>query len=199
MSDGADLLPALRRLGLVGADEPGDDGADRRRVVGYLAGRRRQRVSSASSALAKLKVAADWRPGFRNASEVAGSRRRAPWCRTAPDILGHDPDSGLFAMAWLPPDRYRLWKAMLRDGDADAADAAAVGRTVGRIHAATAGDADVAARFATDDVFMPIQLDAYLLATGRAHPDLGPRMQALVEHAGRQPRWCTATSARRTS
>src|SRR4029453_5117942 len=69
-------------------------------------------------ALPKLKVAADWRaPVERNRWEIE-------WMRIAPaivpavvpEILGEDREAGCFAMAFLPPDRYPVWKALLRDG-----------------------------------------------------------------------------------
>jgi len=133
-------------------------------------------------ALARLKVAADWRaPVGRNRHEVA-------WFRTVgaivpeavPAILGDDEAAQAFAMTWLPPDRHPVWKTLLRDGVADTATAHAVGDVLGRIHAATADRADLAAAFATDATFHAIRLEPYLEATGRAHPDLAPRFAALV-------------------
>lgn len=133
-------------------------------------------------ALARLKVAADWRaPVGRNRHEVA-------WFRTVgaivpeavPAILGDDETAGAFAMTWLAPDRHPVWKTLLREGVADTATARAVGDVLGRIHAATADRADLAAAFATDATFHAIRLEPYLEATGRAHPDLAPRFAALV-------------------
>jgi len=133
-------------------------------------------------ALARLKVAADWRaPVGRNRNEVA-------WFRTAgaivpeavPAILGDDPAGGAFAMIYLAPDRHPVWKALLRDGTVDLATSRAVGDVLGRIHAATADRPDVASTFATDAVFHAIRLEPYLEATGRAHPDLAGRFAALV-------------------
>src|SRR5512134_3376794 len=103
-------------------------------------------------ALSKLKVQADWQaPVERNRWEVA-------WMRTAaavephavPAVLGEDEAAGMFAMAYLDEATHPVWKARLRDGSIDAAFAAEVGRRVAHIHAATAGDAQVRARFATD-------------------------------------------------
>ena len=133
-------------------------------------------------ALARLKVAADWQvPVSRNRYEVAWFRtvgRIAP--AAVPEILGDDEYAGAFAMAFLPPERYPVWKALLRDGTADVETAAAVGNVLGRIHAATAGRPDVASAFATDAIFHAIRLEPYLEATGRAHPDLAPRLADLV-------------------
>ncbi len=131
-------------------------------------------------ALAQLKVAAEWRaPVERNASEVGWIEvARGIVAGSAPRILGHDVDAGLFAMEYFDPASYRLWKNELRDGRADRALAAAVGDTLGRIHAATADDGDLARRFANDAIFHDIRLEPYLVAAGRAHPD---RAAALAE------------------
>ncbi len=133
-------------------------------------------------ALSRLRVAADWRvPTGRNRYEVAWFRRAARIVPTAvPAILGDDPEAGAFAMTWLPPDRYPVWKTLLRDGVADLATAAAVGDVLGRIHAATADRPDIAAAFPTDDLFHAIRLEPYLEATARVHVDLADRLHALV-------------------
>jgi aminoglycoside phosphotransferase (APT) family kinase protein len=134
-------------------------------------------------ALGKLKVAADWQaPVERNRYEVEWMRVAAEIVPAAvPPILGEDRDRGCFAMGYLDPDANPVWKSLLRDGAIAAETAAAVGDTLGRIHAATADRADIAARFATDDIFYAIRLEPYLVATGRAHADLAPRFADLVE------------------
>ena len=98
-----------------------------------------------------------------------------------PAILGEDRAAGCFAMAYLGADDHPIWKTLLRDGVIDPATAGEVGGVLGRIHAATADRADLAARFPTDDIFYAIRLEPYLVATGRAHPDLAARLAALVE------------------
>ena len=134
-------------------------------------------------ALAKLKVAQDWRaPVSRNAFEAA-------WMQTvrgidptaAPEVILHVPEDGLFVMPFLAPSTHPLWKDMLRDGNARETDAAAVGARLGRIHAATTHDPDIAARFASDDIFHAIRLEPYLLATAKRHPTLAPRLHDLAE------------------
>jgi aminoglycoside phosphotransferase (APT) family kinase protein len=133
-------------------------------------------------ALTKLKVAADWRvPVERNRFEVL-------WLRVAggivpaavPAILGEDRAGGAFAMAYLPPDRYPVWKDQLRDGKIDVAAATAVGDVLGRLHAATADDADLASQFATDAIFEAIRLEPYLTATAARHPQLEVQLMALA-------------------
>ena len=133
-------------------------------------------------ALAKLRVAADWHaPVERNRYEAAWMRRaNAAVPGAAPTLLGHDEQSGALAMQYLPPTDHALWKTQLRDGHADPAFAALVATTIARIHAATAADPTVAAEFPTDTIFFAIRLEPYLLATARAHPDLGPQLEALI-------------------
>jgi aminoglycoside phosphotransferase (APT) family kinase protein len=137
-------------------------------------------------ALAKLKVAADWRaPVERNRSEadwfaVAG----AVLPEAVPRIIADHADEGWFAMQYLPPEEYPLWKAQLRDGAIDPAFAASVGAAIARIHSATAGRAEIAERFATDHIFFPIRLEAYLLAAAEKHPDHAAALRALVEVTG---------------
>lgn len=177
------MRQALEQLGLLRANEPaeftplaGGVSSDIWRVD--VAGRR----FCVKRALAKLKVAADWR------APVERSRYEAAWFRTAagiipdavPRILADDPAAGLFAMEWLDPAEYRLWKGELRDGRADPGEATAVGAALARIHAGTAGRPDIAARFATDAIFYAIRLEPYLVATARAHADLAQQLERLV-------------------
>jgi aminoglycoside phosphotransferase (APT) family kinase protein len=135
------------------------------------------------SALAKLKVDADWfAPVSRNAFEVAWlefAAAAAPG--SAPEVLAHDAEAGMFAMAFVPPEDARSWKDVLRSGEADSAFAASVGRVLATFHRKSANQPTLAARFTTDDNFHAIRLEPYLEATARAHPDLAPQLDALVE------------------
>lgn len=139
------------------------------------------RVFVVKKALAKLRVAQDWRaPVSRNASEVdwlETASRVAPG--STPSILAHDPEAGAFAMSFLEPSDHPVWKSELRDGRADPDFAAKLGRIIGTIHRATAGDHDVAARFANDDLFHAIRLEPYIEATARVHPDIYAPLMAL--------------------
>ena len=134
-------------------------------------------------ALAQLKVTAEWKaPVERNHAEAEWLRVVAAIVPSAaPQVLGEDPALGLFAMEYLPPEQYPVWKYLLRDGAAKHEFAGQVGATLARIHAATADDAALAARFATDATFHAIRLEPYLEATGRAHPDLAPALEMLAK------------------
>ena len=179
-----DLLAALRRMGLLRA---GETAAGVPLTGGVSSDIWRVDLASGpiciKRALAKLKVAADWRaPVDRNVYEarwmqVAGAA--APGA--TPALLGQDARSGTLAMAYLPAERFALWKAQLRDGVTDPGFARQVAQRLVAIHAASAADPGMAARFPTDAIFYDIRLEPYLVHTGLQHPDLAERLQALVE------------------
>jgi len=178
-----EILAALRRMGLLpagamasGARLAGGVSSDIWRVdlpTGAICVKR---------ALEKLRVAADWHaPVSRNLYEARWMRRAGAAVPGAvPRLLGQDSGSGALAMAFLPPARYRLWKTVLHEGEADPAFAVRVAECLARIHAATAVDPALAAEFPTDDIFYDIRLEPYLVATARAHPDLADALHALV-------------------
>src|SRR6266699_999743 len=101
-----------------------------------------------------------------------------------PKLVAHDPQAGLFVTAYLDPVNYPLWKNQLRDGIVEERTAQRVAERLVRIHAATAGNPDIAQKFATDEGFYAIRLEPYLVATGEAHRDLKERLDALVEITG---------------
>jgi aminoglycoside phosphotransferase (APT) family kinase protein len=187
MSDTQDWIATFTKAGLIAPGETPSieplTGGVSSDIVLVQSGDRRFCVKRA---LAKLKVAADWRaPVERNRSEadwfaVVG----AVLPRAVPKIIADHADEGWFAMQYLPPEQYPLWKAQLRDGEIDADFAAQVGATLVNIHAATAGRAEMARRFATDHIFFPIRLEAYLLATADKHPECAAQLRALVEVTG---------------
>jgi 5-methylthioribose kinase len=137
-------------------------------------------------ALPRLKVAQLWE------APVERNRYERRWLETAnridpgaaPRVLAADDAAGCFAMEDL--GGLPLWKAELAAGRADADFARAVGERLARIHAATAGDAEIAREFATDASFYAIRLEPYLVATARAHPDRARQLLALAERTARQ-------------
>ncbi len=179
----SEILDALRCMGLLQA---GADAGGERLTGGVSSDIWRIDLPTGpicvKRALAKLRVAADWHaPVERNRYEARWMQRaNAAVPGAAPALLGLDEASGTLAMQYLPPDDHPLWKTQLRDGDADPAFAAHVAATLARIHAATAADPTVGADFPTDRIFFDIRLEPYLVATARAHPDLAPRIDALV-------------------
>ncbi|MSP03472.1 MAG: aminoglycoside phosphotransferase family protein [Acetobacteraceae bacterium] len=170
------IVDALRRLNLPGAHEgerlTGGVSSDIWRVdfpAGSICVKR---------ALPKLRVAADWHaPVERNIYEARWMRHAGGF---APGLLGQDEAAGVLAMAWLPPERYPLWKNQLRDGNADPAFAASVGAALVSIHAEAAARPEIADEFPTGRIFYDIRLEPYLAATARAHPDLADRLLGLI-------------------
>jgi aminoglycoside phosphotransferase (APT) family kinase protein len=120
-------------------------------------------------------------PVERNAAEAAYMRAVARWAPHAvPQVLGEDAEAGWFAMDYLAPEDHRLWKTQLLAGCVEPDFAAAVGRDLAVIHARSAADPGVPAAFANDGTFEAIRIEPYLRATGRAHPALAPRFEALA-------------------
>ena len=136
----------------------------------------------AKRALAKLRVAADWRaPIERNAYEARWmqvANQALPGC--APQVLGQHPQLGVLVMSYLPPSDYRLWKQALRDGQADLTTAHTVGSVLARIHGYSAARPELAAQFDTDTIFFDIRLEPYLLATAQRHAELAPALEQRV-------------------
>ncbi len=130
-------------------------------------------------ALPRLKVAAVWEaPVGRNAAEAAWMRVVGGWLPgAAPAMLGEDPGAGLFAMAYLPPDGYPVWKAELMEGRVDPSSPPRSGGDLARSMPAAPAIRRCGERFANDATFEAIRIEPYLRATGRAHPDLAPRFE----------------------
>jgi aminoglycoside phosphotransferase (APT) family kinase protein len=178
---------AMRRiflgLGLAGADEEVRASA---LTGGVSSGIYRVDLRSGrycvKQALPQLKVAKEWKvPVERVFSEVGYLRtvdRIVPG--HVPRVLGEDAATKSFVMPFLGPE-YRNWKAEMLAGYVDPAVAHAVGDVLGRIHAATADDPEIAARFATDANFHAIRLEPYLVETARVHPALADSLLATVQ------------------
>ena len=180
--EAADVVAALRRMGLCAPGEavrlePLAGGVSSDIFVARLA----RGPVCVKRALARLKVAAEWRaPTERNRFEAAYLRFATAVAPGAvPQVLAADDASLAFAMPYLEPATHPVWKQLLRDGCADPEFARQVGQVLGRIHAASADRADLAREFATDANFHAIRLEPYLEATARAHPDLAPTLLAV--------------------
>jgi len=144
------------------------------------------RIELARGALCVKRALPVLRTAQRWEAPVERNRYERRWIETAnaivpgiaPRVLAADDAAGCFAMQYL--GALPLWKAELAAGRADAGFARALGGRLACIHAATAGDARIAAEFATDASFHAIRLEPYLLATARAHADLAARLEALA-------------------
>jgi Phosphotransferase enzyme family len=133
-------------------------------------------------ALPKLRVAADWNaPIERNRAEVAWMKIAAEVAPgSVPDILGEDESSYAFAMAFLDPATYPVWKDLLMVGDVDPAVAGAIAKLLLAVHGDTAGDDIVARTFATDESFQALRLQPYFGATALRHPGCAAALERLI-------------------
>jgi len=178
------IAQAMQRLGIAAPQEvrgicqlTGGVSSDIWRID--LAGR----SICAKRALPTLKVAALWQaPLSRNQFEYDWYRTVAPkFAHAMPAMLGRDKPSGIFFMTFLDPGHYPVWKQLLLNGQVDGTTASMVGQTLGAIHAFTAGDAAVAARFQSDQEFFSLRIEPYLLATAQRHPDLADTLNRIAQ------------------
>jgi len=134
-------------------------------------------------ALPRLRVEALWEaPISRNAHEWAWLNFAA---RAVPDSvprpLAHDPQSAMFAMEFLEPERFPIWKQRLLDGHANAGEAASVASILVRLHAASAGNDEVSAAFRTRETFFALRIDPYLLEAARRNPRVADPLLRIAE------------------
>ncbi|WP_447755542.1 phosphotransferase family protein [Sphingopyxis fribergensis] len=129
--------------------------------------------------LPQLRVAAEWlAPIERGQSEVRWLRRaRGVDPQIAPEVLAELPGYG-FAMRFLPDSP--VWKDELMAGRIDPGFAAAVGRGIAAVHAATANSVADRAAFPNDDMFRALRVDPFLLHVARNDAELGPALDALA-------------------
>lgn len=130
--------------------------------------------------LPQLRVAAEWlAPVERGQAEVRWLRRaRGVDPHMAPEVLAELPGYG-FAMRFLPG--CPVWKDELMAGRVDPGFAAAVGRGIGAVHAATANsDADRDA-FPNDAMFRALRVDPFLLHVAGHDAELAPSLRALAD------------------
>jgi len=177
------VLAALVRMGLVDADE--------HPVMTHLVGGvsslimrvdTRRGPLCVKQALPELKVATHWSaPLERSHAELAWIKHVASFAPdTVPAILGEDRASFCFAMTWLEPSQYPVWKWQLRDAIADAPFAAEVARRLVAIHCATVDDDALAQAFANDENFFQLRLDPYFGAAAQAHADCAEALLDLI-------------------
>ena len=135
--------------------------------------RDRARAFVVKSALAKLRVASDWRsdPG-RNRHEQLYLRYVGElFPKNVPRILFASGPHGYFGMEFFG-DGFTNWKAALQRGECDPRVARQVMRLLARIHDGSRGRPDLARQFATTRNFRQLRTDPYLRTAGRRHPAL---------------------------
>jgi len=98
-----------------------------------------------------------------------------------PQILAEDETARAFAMSYLDPEHYRVWKDELLDGIAMTVTARQLGTSLAAIHRASAGNGELARSFANDASFFALRLEPYFLATAAANPDCAAELIRLSE------------------
>jgi fructosamine-3-kinase len=134
-------------------------------------------------ALPRLRVAALWEaPVGRSAHEWRWMRfasARVP--NSIPRPLAHDPVHGLLAMEYLDPADFPVWKQLLLGGEASIETAESVAAILAQLHAASAGNSQVAAEFDTSDAFHALRIEPYLLEGARRNPGVANILHRLAE------------------
>ncbi len=138
-------------------------------------------------ALPQLRVAAEWRADVaRNATEVAWLTHVGKLNPDfVPAVLASDPDLGVFAMEYLPPDDYESWKVRLARGVVSADTAASVGRQLAYIHGAFAAAPGAPEAFDTTVAFHDLRMEPYLLESARVHSDVSAILEELAQRTER--------------
>lgn len=133
-------------------------------------------------ALPKLRVQADWfAPVERAESEVRWLRRVGAFAPAiVPTIVAEVPEDHLFAMRFLDPAQYPVWKDELIAGRIDPGFAARVGEALVGIHAATANDPAIARDFDTGAMFHALRVEPFLLHVAQQDAAVAPRLRAIA-------------------
>jgi len=134
-------------------------------------------------ALATLKVEADWQaPTERNNYEWEWFKFvHQNFPGIVPRPVAHDNELQMLGMEFLAPGDFKVWKTELLNGNADAEFAARVGAFLGKIHAKSAFNKEIAETFATDKLFYALRIEPYLLATAEKHADTAPKIREVAE------------------
>lgn len=133
-------------------------------------------------ALAKLKVAEEWRaPVARNAAEYAWLQAAAKILpESAVQLYGHSAWLQGFAMEFLDGDDIYLWKNALLEEAPDRGEAAQVGGMLGKVHAASTQPDFETSAFHNRDDFQALRIEPYLEFTANRHPDLAEPLRRLA-------------------
>lgn len=185
-------------------------------VVLYVQNRAAKPADAAARELAfvvkqarpRLRVAQPWFCSIeRNWRELAVLRvcqtilaraptgnRTEPLVAVTPAVLWEDRDNYAFAMSAAPADHV-VWKQCLLDPAGNAAFAqsnpriaAACGRLLGRLHAATWNDESLREALGDTSLFDALRVDPYYRRIAAVHADLRLRIDGLIASLAENPR-----------
>jgi 5-methylthioribose kinase len=141
-------------------------------------------------ALPALRVAEEWiAPARRTDTEAAALRLAARLIPgRVPPVVDSDEAEHVVVLQHAPAG-WRNWQAELLEGRPHAASGHWAGETLGRLHTATAGDAEVAAAFGDYEAYAQLRLEPYHGVVMQRLPQLAPALQPLVDEL-REARIC---------
>ena len=184
MTDAADIVETLKARGFL----PADAAPELHSLTGGVSSDvfrldTAQGPVCVKRALAKLRVAADWR------APVERSHYEVEWLKTArafagdavPQVLFEDEAASLFVMSFFDPATHSVWKSDLAEGRVDVGFAGQVGALLAAVHAGAAGSAEIAGRFQTTPLFEDLRLKPFLRHCAEVHPDLADRLAPLAD------------------
>ena len=133
-------------------------------------------------ALPRLKVPDEWiAPARRTDTEAAALRLAARLIPGhVPPVVDSDAGEHVLVLQHAPAG-WRNWQAELLAGRPHADAGRWAGETLGRLHAATAGDTEIAAAFGDYEAFRLLRLDPYYGTVMQRLPQLAPALAPLVE------------------
>lgn len=134
------------------------------------------------TALAKLKVKADWM------SDPARSLVEVAAMQAAKDLIGPEP---VPQIVWVQPERHRFamrrvdprlrnWKTDLLAGAVDLRTAARVGEILGTLHSHSTGRSDLAERFADTRYFQELRVEPFFDYVAKNNESLGMEINAVA-------------------
>ena len=133
-------------------------------------------------ALPRLRVAEEWNaPARRTSTEAAALRLAARLIPGhVPPVVDSDEQTHVLVMQHAPRG-WRNWQAEMLAGRVHAGSGSWAGDTLGRLHAATAGDEQVASAFGDYEAFTQLRLEPYYGTAMARLPQLAPALAPLVE------------------
>lgn len=175
------IVDGLRRAGLIGDDHPvfeplaGGVSCDVWKVdtpVGPIV---------VKQPLGKLRVDADWEaPVERSENEVRWLQRaRSVDQHLAPEVLAEFRAEHAFVLRYL--ENCPVWKDELTAGRIDTGFAAAVGRSIASVHAATADSAIDQSTFPSAAMFHALRVEPFILHVARTDLELAPILKAIAD------------------
>jgi 5-methylthioribose kinase len=104
----------------------------------------------------------------------------ASWTTSVPKVIFSDRANYCYAMT-AAPSSHKTWKELLLAGEADPQIAAACGKLLGKLHAGSWRNPDLATRLDDRTFFDSLRLDPYYRRLAVVHPDLAETLTNLID------------------